>query len=339
MRGPTIALLIILLIVLLGAGFYLTNPEAARNILVELELVESQGAGYLASGLLEAETYAVSSLQGGKVLDLPAAEGGQLSQGATIAVLESEMLAIQLNAASARLESAQALFDQAQDGARQVDLKVGLALISLSEATLRAAEQAVEDAHLSTPISLRDEQVELAETHVEQALAELDAARAAHQAIKDGSPDEVLSIAQAAVTAAEAEIGSLQQKIDQQTLESPIAGILLDLLYLEGELALPGQIVATIANLQDLSLIIYLPEADLGWVQIGTPVVIQVDPYPQHSFPGEVVHIASQAEFTPRNVQTPDERSVLVYAVKIHVSNPEGVLKPGLPADAIFEVQ
>ena len=91
-----------------------------------------------------------------------------------------------------------------------------------------------------------------------------------------------------------------------------------------------------LANLDQVTLTVYVPEADLGQVALGQSVQVTVDAYPD-AFAGTVSHIASQAEFTPRNVQTQEERVHMVFAVKVSLENPDLRLKPGMPADAVFE--
>jgi hypothetical protein len=105
---------------------------------------------------------------------------------------------------------------------------------------------------------------------------------------------------------------------------------------LEGELTLPGQSIVAIANLDILELSVYLPEAELGWASLGDEVQLFIDAYPDREFKGVVIFIADQPEFTPRNVQTPEERVILVYEIRIQVSNLDGALKPGLPAEVTF---
>ncbi|UCG26186.1 MAG: efflux RND transporter periplasmic adaptor subunit, partial [Chloroflexota bacterium] len=100
-------------------------------------------------------------------------------------------------------------------------------------------------------------------------------------------------------------------------------------------LAVPGAALFTLADLDQVTLTVYVPEAELGKVALDQEVEVTVDAYEQ-VFPGRVTHIASQAEFTPKNVQTQDERVHMVFAVKIQLDNPDHQLKPGMPADAIF---
>jgi multidrug resistance efflux pump len=101
-----------------------------------------------------------------------------------------------------------------------------------------------------------------------------------------------------------------------------------------GELAAPNFSLLTIADLDQVTLTVYVPENQIGLVKVGQTVHVNVDSFPERTFSGEVVHIASRAEFTPKNVQTKEERVSTVFAVKIGIPNPDHALKPGMPADA-----
>jgi HlyD family secretion protein len=103
-----------------------------------------------------------------------------------------------------------------------------------------------------------------------------------------------------------------------------------------GELAAPGMGLFVLTDLRTMKLTIYVPEPDLGKIRLGEQAGISVDSHPRRLFPGTVTYISPIAEFTPRDVQTKDERVKLVYAVRIAVANPEGIFKPGMPADAVL---
>ena len=107
----------------------------------------------------------------------------------------------------------------------------------------------------------------------------------------------------------------------------------------EGETVNPGAPLFTLADLSKVTLTIYIAEADIARVKVGQRVVVTVDSYPGREFRGEVVHIATEAEFTPRNVQTKEERVNMVFAVKVEIPNPDEALKPGMPADAAIEIE
>ena len=128
----------------------------------------------------------------------------------------------------------------------------------------------------------------------------------------------------------------LERQRDRQTLRAPLDGWVVRTLYEPGEQVAPGAPVVVVADWRDLTLKVYLPEDRFGRVALGQPASITVDAYPGEVFPGQVTFIASEAEFTPRNVQTREDRVKSVYAIKLRVPNLDLRLKPGMFADAVF---
>jgi HlyD family secretion protein len=129
----------------------------------------------------------------------------------------------------------------------------------------------------------------------------------------------------------------LEAQLDRLTLRAPIGGQVQKKLVNRGEVVAAGAPLITVANQDQLRLTVYVPERELGRVRVGQVVLVRADPFPGRDFPGEVQSIATRAEFTPRNVQTPRDRQALVFAVKVRVPNPGGDLKAGLPVDATFQ--
>ena len=121
------------------------------------------------------------------------------------------------------------------------------------------------------------------------------------------------------------------------TLMVPATGVVTNRALEPGELAAPGATLLTITQLNPVSLTLYVPETQLGKVRLGEQVAVQVDSFPGKNFMGKEVFINSQAEFTPRNVQTKEERVNTVFAVKVELPNGSEELKPGMPADATLE--
>ncbi len=128
----------------------------------------------------------------------------------------------------------------------------------------------------------------------------------------------------------------LEIQMERYQLRSPIAGIVSRAPMHVGEIAAPGQTIATVINLRRLKLTVYILERDLGRVQVGQQVDVTADPFGSRVFPGVVTSTNPRAEFTPRNVQTQRDRLNLVFGVQVRVDNPDGALKPGMPADATF---
>ncbi len=175
-------------------------------------------------------------------------------------------------------------------------------------------------------------QYEVSETNVAVARAELDAMRA-------GATDEEIRAGQAQVQQAEAALATLLVQLGKMTLYAPRTGIVLEQMINAGEIAPPNFSLLTIADLDQVTLTVYVPENEVGLVKVGQAVEVRVDSYPEKTFRGEVVHIASRAEFTPKNVQTKEERVSTVFAVKTEIPNPDHALKPGMPADAHILVE
>ena len=170
-------------------------------------------------------------------------------------------------------------------------------------------------------------QYDLAETEVASARARLDGLLA-------GTPKEQIDAAKAQVKQAEAAHEALQVQVDKMTLRAPTSGIVLSRAARAGEVAIAGRTLMTIGDLDRMTLVVYVRAADLGRVRLDQPVAVTVDSYPGRIFTGRVVHIADQAEFTPRSVETKDSRAETVFAVRIALDNPDHALKPGMPADA-----
>ncbi len=183
------------------------------------------------------------------------------------------------------------------------------------------------------PLTL-EAQLHSAEMQSCLAEAQVAAAQAALDELEAGPTEEQIAVAEALVRQAEAAVRLVDAQITQLTLTSPMDGIVTSRSGQAGEIATAGMSLLTIANLDEVTLIIYIPEDRIGQIQVGQEVEVQVDSFPERVFAGHVASIAGEAEFTPRNVQTQEERVNLVFAVKVHIPNPDYALKPGMPADA-----
>ncbi|MBN1642941.1 MAG: efflux RND transporter periplasmic adaptor subunit [Anaerolineae bacterium] len=169
-----------------------------------------------------------------------------------------------------------------------------------------------------------------------QVEAQVAAAQAQLAALRRGTTDEQIAILEAQIGQAEAALQALQDRRAQMAIVAPMDGMVVSLAAHVGEVAAKGAVLVTLADLSEVEVTIYVPEARLASVQLGDAVRVQVDSYPGRTYDGRVVHIAARAEYTPRNVATQQERANLVYAVQVAVPNDDRSLKPGMPADAAF---
>ncbi|GBF10700.1 HlyD family secretion protein [Tepidibacillus sp. HK-1] len=126
-------------------------------------------------------------------------------------------------------------------------------------------------------------------------------------------------------------------QLEKATINSPIDGIVLRKNVSQREILKPNSQIFTLLNPKKLNIKVYVPETNLNQVKIGQKVAIKVDAFPDQSYEGKIVHISDKAEFTPKNVQTPDERTKMVFAVTIETTNGFDQLKPGMPADITFQ--
>lgn len=143
--------------------------------------------------------------------------------------------------------------------------------------------------------------------------------------------------AKAAVAQAEANLALLDTQIAKLTVTAPTDGIILTRAVEPGEVVMPGASLLTLARLSDLTITVYIPEDRYGELALGQTAEVSVDSFPGETFSGTVTYISGQAEFTPRNVQTTAGRKTTVFAIKLSLSNADGKLKPGMPADVMFK--
>jgi HlyD family secretion protein len=235
-------------------------------------------------------------------------------------------------------------FGADQDAKQQIAFQWNLASQRLAAAwdSLGIARTALEtaNANLATlqgqaanPL-LANSQVNAAGAQVQSAEAGVSEAEAALALAKAGASPEQVVVAEAGVRLAETAVQAIQVRLDKMTLRAPSGGLVTARGAQEGEMALPGVSLLTIANLDEVRLTLYMPEAQIARVKTGQNVMVHVDSFPERTFSGQVAFISPQAEFTPRTTQTQEERTKLVFAIKVAIANADHALKPGMFADA-----
>jgi len=212
--------------------------------------------------------------------------------------------------------------------ASQADLAQAQAELTGAQRYLNALE-----AMRANPLAL-EARLHGAETQDRLAETRVTAAQEALDELEAGPTEEEVAVAEAQLHQAEAARHLIDVQIGQLTLVAPLDGVVTSRNAQTGETAAPGMPLLSIANLDEVTLVIYVPENRVGEIQVGQEVEVRVDSFPESVFSGRVVTIAGRAEFTPRNVQTKEERVNLVFAVKVRIPNPDGDLKMGMPADA-----
>jgi HlyD family secretion protein len=179
---------------------------------------------------------------------------------------------------------------------------------------------------------------DLAATALKRAEAIFKAAQQRLSEAVEGSRKEDIAIARANLNEASANLGLSQVNLAYAILRAPSTGVITSRQAELGEVVAPGSPVATLADLDHIWLRAYIAETDLGSIHWGQEATVTTDTYPGKLYHGHISFISSNAEFTPKSVQTYKERVTLVYRIKIDIDNPNHELKPGMPADAHIDL-
>jgi HlyD family secretion protein len=288
-----------------------------------------------ASGTIEATQVDVAPQVGGRVKELRITEGSNVKVGDTLAVLDTAGPQFQFRQAQAGVDLADAQYKLLVNGARSEDLQMARAQVSQAEAAQQTAQaDAKRAADLFATGSATKKLKDDADARLTGANAQLDAARQALDKLEHFARSEDLASGRARLDQARAARDFVQKGVNDCFITAPINGTVTNKAVEIGDLATPGGIVVSISRLDTVSLMIYVSEVELPRVKLGADAEVKIDASSKRVFPGKVIYISPVAEFTPKNVQTREDRVKLVFGVKIQIPNPDGTLKPGLPADA-----
>jgi HlyD family secretion protein len=278
-----------------------------------------------ATGTIEATEVTLSVQSGGQIKEIIADEGELVSIGDTLLIIDNTDWMFQFEQARSGYEMADAQYRLALKGAREEDIAQAEANYKNAEEDLKRMEE------LWRTKSITQKQFDDTRTKftVSQQLWEK---------MKRGSRQEEIDAAHARRDQTKVQMASLQKKVNDCVIISPIAGTITKRYVEQGELAAIGTALYRISDLSIMDITIYISEVHLPKVKINQKATVNVDAFPHKDFEGKVTFISSTAEFTPKNIQTKDERTKLVFSVKVKVPNPDGILKAGIPADVSIQV-
>lgn len=273
-----------------------------------------------ATGTIEATEVTVSAQASGPVKLLRVDEGNRVNAGDTLLVLDNTDWLYQLQQAQAGLDGTEAQLRMAREGMREEDVLQAEANFKSAANDLKRMEE------LAKSRSISDKQLEDARTRytlMQQTWMKM----------KRGSRIEEIQIAKARRDQSLAQVSSLNKKVNDCVVTAPLAGTVTKRFVEKGELVGQGMPLVRIANLGRMNIMIYVPEVELPRIVLGQRATIRVDAFANRDFQGTVTFISPTAEFTPKNIQTKDDRTKLVFGVRLAVDNPDGTLKAGIPAD------
>lgn len=348
------AAVLILVVLAFGAQHYIEQSRQLPEGLIQ------------ANGRLEGDSILIASKQAGKIVAIHVHEGDEVDADQVLVELDDETSRARVAQAAAEKASALALLEQCRAEVEvlreEVPHSIDAAKEAIKESEARLQQAQSEEAQaakereryraLAETSAIGQETAERAELRWRIARDAVTAARAtlaqARETLKDAQlgPTRVAAkqaqraAYEAAVDAAQARLDEAQSMLGELTIRSPSSGTVTMRLADLGEVITAGTPLLEVVDLDRLYLKVFIPEADIGKVRIGLPAQIYIDAFPTTPFVAEVKSIAARAEFTPKEIQTPDERVKLVYAAKLYLKdNPEHRLTPGLPADAVIKWQ
>ncbi len=287
-----------------------------------------------ASGIVEAREVIVSSEVVGKIIQINFDEGSKVDSGFMLCQVDTGLTYQRYLEAKSQAE---ALFSQYQlllKGARAEEIEAMEEIVNRARINFENAQRQFERIkNLYGDGVATQEQFDNAKTFFESSKAQYEEARRRLEVLKKGAREEEIKSAFANYNRTLAQMRAIKIQLEKSKITSPISGFVVEKFIELGEFVSSGTPVAKIADLDEIYIRIYIQEKELGLVKLNDTVNVKIDSYPDKVFKGTVIFISPKAEFTPKNVQTKDERVKLVYAVKVKVKNEDGVFKPGMPAD------
>lgn len=286
------------------------------------------------SGNIEAIEVDLSFRLSGQIKTRPVDEGDRVEKGQVVATLDTDTLLTQKGSAESDLANARAVLDQLEEGTRKEQIESARAQFKAAESRLKNARDEYERHQLLyKEKAISASQFDAREMSFRVALEDFNNALERLRELEAGPREQEIRAQRARVNKAEWDLKRLEVDIEHSTLTTPVSGVVLTKANEVGEVVLPGATVLTVAAIDEVWLKGYVGERDLGKVKLGQEALITTDTYPDKSYRGIVTYISSRAEFTPKNVQTREERVKQVYRVKITIKNPEQELKIGMPAE------
>lgn len=301
-----------------------------------------------ASGHVEVTEVRLAPDAGGRVLEMNLEEGTRLSAGDVVLRLDTRDAELALQRAKAELAAADAQRRLLEAGSRAEDVRQAEAQVAAAASELSAARAELESSERDLErfeallrnnagsVKQRDDAAtrrDVARDRVKGAEERQRAAQETLRRLKAGARREEIDAARARQEAAAAQVATIQKSIADATLASPVSGVVTEKLVEIGEVIAPRTPVAVVADIDHAWADVFVPEPIVPRLRLGQTAAVFTDAGGP-GLQGQITWISPRAEFTPRNVQTADERSKLVYRVRVTVDNANGVLKQGMPVEA-----
>jgi len=299
-------------------------------------LKSSQGASVTATGTVEATTVKINARTAGIIEQMLVSEGDQVKAGQLLAEMVRSDLTAQRERDAMAVTAAEARWQDLINGPRAQELTEAAAAVEQARISVTQAEaDLVRAGSLAAQGALPTQALEQTQNALSLREEQLRAAQARMQNLQAGSREQSIAAAWAELERNKAVLKASDALLADLKLASPLSGSVLERYFEPGEFAPLGAALYQVADLNNLWVKVFIPTDELPAIKVGNDVTCTVTGS-QKSFKGRVEKINAQGEYTPKTIQTKNERANVVYGVKVTLVNSEGVLKPGMPIDVVF---
>jgi multidrug resistance efflux pump len=283
-------------------------------------------------GYVEAEKIEVGSRVGGRIHEVLVEEGDQVVPGQVLVRFERVHLEAELAAAEHRVSRLKTTLEKLMAGPRRQELEMARAQLSAAGAKRKNAAAQYDRGLEAGPRVMSQQEIQNLETAVEVARAEEGIARETLAMLEEGTRAEDIVIARRQLDEAEAEVLRVRDQLAESEVKAPVASVVEVFDLQPGDLVPGGAPLATLVRTDEIWVLCFVPTTLLSQVSVGQSVQVTVDARPNQRFAGEIVRINRVAEYTPRNVQTYDQREDQVFGMKVRMQSASDVLRPGMAA-------
>lgn len=306
--------------------------------LTAYKLYFKRSEGITATGTIEVTRADITPKTSGYLKELKIIQGDSVTRNQVLAVIGRPDLEAQKLRDEAALAKAIAQLRDLERGARSQEITEARGTAAGAQSVFEKTKADYERYQaLYQQGAISTQQLDAARSAYEVTVTSLEASTARASLIEEGNRQDAIDAQRLEVERSKAVVALAQTALDDTILSSPIDGLVLTKNYEPGEFVNAGAAIATIGDMNDCWVKIYISSTQLGLIQVGQQVDVKVDSFPDKVFSGQIKEISQTAEFTPRQSITQNERANLVFAVKVKIANSEGVLKPGMPADVVIK--
>lgn len=302
------------------------------------KLYAAREDGLTATGTVEVTRADIMPKVNGYLTELKIQAGDAVQAGQTIARIARPDLEAQLLRDEAALVKAQVQLDDLEKGSRSQERAEAAANLASAQAVYVKAKTDLDRYRaLHRDGAISAQQLDAAQSSYDVAYGALLANRSRQSLVEEGYRPDAVEAQRLEVKRSQAIVDASRALLADTVVTSPISGVILTKNFEPGEYINPGSALATVGDMNDCWVKVYISSAQLGLIKVGQPVAVKIDSFPGRVFAGAIKEISQNAEFTPRQSITQRERANLVFAVKVRIDNAEGILKPGMPADVVIK--